>query len=75
MFWRQASRRRFRSTKVIVTAALAEIVAGAIARGLGGDLAARTDQEHFASEEQREAFEVVHMRKEELYEVREIFAG
>ena len=32
------------STKVIVTAGLAEIVAGAIAMGLGGYLAARTDR-------------------------------
>ena len=35
------------STKVIVTAGLAEIVAGAIAMGLGGYLAARTDAEHY----------------------------
>src|SRR6476660_4248648 len=32
------------STKIIVTTGLAEIVAGAIAMGLGGYLAARTDQ-------------------------------
>ena len=31
------------STRIIVTAGLAEIVAGAIAMGLGGYLAARTD--------------------------------
>ena len=31
------------STQIIVTAGLAEIVAGAIAMGLGGYLAARTD--------------------------------
>lgn len=37
------------STKVIVTAGLAEIVAGAVAMGLGGYLAARTDAEHYAS--------------------------
>lgn len=63
------------STRVIVTAGLAEIVAGAIAMGLGGYLAARTDQEHFESEEKREAYEIAHMRKLELAEVREIFAG
>jgi VIT1/CCC1 family predicted Fe2+/Mn2+ transporter len=63
------------STRVIVTAGLAEIVAGAIAMGLGGYLAARTDQEHFASEERREAYEIAHMRKLELAEVREIFSG
>lgn len=48
---------------------------GAIAMGLGGYLAARADQEHFASEEQREAYEIVHMREQELAEVREVFAG
>lgn len=42
------------STKIIVTAGLAEIVAGAIAMGLGRYLAARTDQEHYPSEERRE---------------------
>ena len=44
------------STHLIVTAGLAEIVAGAIAMGLGGYLAARTDQEHYGSEERRETF-------------------
>jgi vacuolar iron transporter family protein len=63
------------STRVIVTAGLAEIVAGAIAMGLGGYLAARTDQEHFESEERREAHEITHMRKLELAEVREIFGA
>ena len=33
------------SSRIIVTAGLAEIAAGAIAMGLGGYLAARTDQE------------------------------
>ncbi|MDU6749283.1 MAG: VIT1/CCC1 transporter family protein, partial [Bradyrhizobium sp.] len=41
------------STGVIVTAGLAEVVAGAIAMGLGGYLAARTDAEHYAAEERR----------------------
>src|SRR5579875_3742889 len=35
------------STAVVVTAGLAEIAAGAIAMGLGGYLAARTDREHY----------------------------
>src|SRR6185436_15315451 len=35
------------STHIIVTAGLAEIAAGAIAMGLGGYLAARTDEEHY----------------------------
>jgi VIT1/CCC1 family predicted Fe2+/Mn2+ transporter len=45
------------STDVIVTAGLAEVVAGAIAMGLGGYLAARTDAEHYAAEESRENYE------------------
>ncbi|HEX7251560.1 MAG TPA: VIT1/CCC1 transporter family protein, partial [Thermoanaerobaculia bacterium] len=38
------------STRVVITAGLAEIAAGSIAMGLGGYLAARTDAEHYASE-------------------------
>jgi VIT1/CCC1 family predicted Fe2+/Mn2+ transporter len=37
------------SSGIIVTAGLAEVAAGAIAMGLGGYLAARTDAEHFVS--------------------------
>jgi len=61
------------STKVIVTAGLAEIVAGAIAMGLGGYLAARTDQEHYASEERREYHEVETLTAKEQEEVASIF--
>lgn len=61
------------STKLIVTAGLAEIAAGAIAMGLGGYLAARTDREHYDSEERREAWEVDHLRTVELDETRNIF--
>ena len=63
------------STQIIVTAGLAEIVAGAIAMGLGGYLAARTDEEHYQSEERREAWEIERMRGAELEEVRGIFSG
>ena len=41
--------------------------------GLGGYLAARTDQEHYSSEEQREYKEVQRLRKVELEEVASIF--
>jgi VIT1/CCC1 family predicted Fe2+/Mn2+ transporter len=44
-------------TGVIVVAGLAEIAAGAIAMGLGGYLAARSDAEHYASERARELAE------------------
>jgi len=53
------------STEVIVTAGLAEVVAGAIAMGLGGYLAARTDAEHCAAEENRENSDVDHLREKE----------
>jgi len=61
------------STKVIVTAGLAEIVAGAIAMGLGGYLAARTDAEHYASEQRREDWEIDNLRDKEVQEVTDIF--
>jgi VIT1/CCC1 family predicted Fe2+/Mn2+ transporter len=35
---------------IIITAGLAEVAAGAIAMGLGGYLAAKTDAEHFVSD-------------------------
>jgi VIT family len=46
------------ATSIIVTAGLAEIAAGAIAMGLGGYLAARSDAEHYHTERAREAREV-----------------
>ena len=61
------------STDVIVTAGLAEVVAGAIAMGLGGYLAARTDAEHYAAEESRENHEIDHLREKEIEEVETIF--
>ena len=63
------------STKIIVTAGLAEIVAGAIAMGLGGYLAARTDAEHYGSERARENWEIDNLRDKEVQEVIEIFHG
>ena len=63
------------SSHIIVTAGLAEVVAGAIAMGLGGYLAARTDLEHYASEERREYQETRELRQVELDEVASIFRG
>src|SRR5450755_149804 len=56
-------------TNIIITAGLAEVAAGAIAMGLGGHLAARTDAEHFASERAREELETKEMPEEEAAEV------
>jgi VIT1/CCC1 family predicted Fe2+/Mn2+ transporter len=61
------------STGVIVTAGLAEIVAGSIAMGLGGYLAARSDAEHYASERLREQQEVVEKSDAEKAEVMQVF--
>ncbi len=61
------------STRVVVTAGLAEIAAGSIAMGLGGYLAARTDAEHYASELAREDRETVEMPAEETREVVDVF--
>lgn len=63
------------STGVIVTAGLAEITAGAIAMGLGGYLAARTDQEHYDAEVAREEHEIDNLRGKEIKEVEDVFRG
>ncbi len=61
------------STNLIVTAGLAEIAAGAIAMGLGGYLAARTDAEHYENEKKREFWEIEHKNDWEIAETRQIF--
>lgn len=63
------------TTDVVVTAGLAEVAAGAIAMGLGGYLAARTDMEHFDSEVARESHEIDTLRDREVHEVESIFRG
>src|SRR5258706_13750167 len=61
------------STAVIVTAGLAEIAAGAIAMGLGGYQAARTDAEHYEAEMAREERETREMPRIEVEEVAAVF--
>lgn len=61
------------ASNVIITAGLAEVAAGAIAMGLGGYLAARTDAEHFNTERDREERETVEMPVQEAEEVASIF--
>ncbi|MEO8716445.1 MAG: VIT1/CCC1 transporter family protein [Acetobacteraceae bacterium] len=61
------------STRIIITAGLAEIAAGSIAMGLGGYLAARSDAEHYASERRREEQEIVEKREAEIAEVEDVF--
>jgi VIT1/CCC1 family predicted Fe2+/Mn2+ transporter len=57
---------------IIITAGLAEVAAGAIAMGLGGYLAARTDAEHYVSERVREEQETREMPEAEAAEVADI---
>ena len=61
------------ASKIVVTAGLAEIAAGAIAMGLGGFLAARSDSEHYASELRREEEETIHVPEIEAQEITDIF--
>ena len=61
------------ATHIVVTAGMAEIVAGSIAMGLGGYLAAKTDFEHFTTEQQRENWEIDYLEEKEKEEVAEIF--
>jgi VIT1/CCC1 family predicted Fe2+/Mn2+ transporter len=62
------------SNDIVITAGIAEIVAGSIAMGLGGYLAGKTEQEHYASEWKREEEEVERVPEKEKAEVREVFA-
>lgn len=61
------------NNRLIVTAGLAEIAAGAIAMGLGGYLAARTELHHFDSERRREEKETEDIPDVEAEEVASLF--
>ena len=62
------------SNSVVITAGIAEIVAGSIAMGLGGYLAGKTEQEHFQSELKREYDEVEKIPEKEKEEIKLVFA-
>jgi VIT1/CCC1 family predicted Fe2+/Mn2+ transporter len=62
------------SNAVVITAGIAEIVAGSIAMGLGGYLAGRTELEHYQSELKREYDEVEVVPEKEKEEVKLVFA-
>jgi len=62
-------------SRIVVTAGLAEVSAGAIAMGLGGYLAARGDIDHFRAERDREWRETHAIPEEERREVATIFEG
>ena len=61
------------SNSIVVTAGLAEVVAGSIAMGLGGYLAARSDAEHYVSERAREEREVREIPEAEVAEIVALF--
>ena len=62
------------SSSLVITAGLAEIVAGSIAMGLGGYLAGRTEVDHYAAELAREYREVREVPDREREEVDELLA-
>lgn len=62
------------SSSLVITAGLAEIVAGSIAMGLGGYLAGRTEVEHYSAELAREHNEVKVVPDRERAEVDELLA-
>jgi vacuolar iron transporter family protein len=61
------------SNDIVITAGIAEIVAGCIAMGLGGYLAGRTELEHYQSELKREYEEVEKVPEREMQEVMDVF--
>ena len=58
---------------IVTLAGIAEIIAGAIAMGLGGYLAGKTEMDHYQSELKREKEEVETVPEKEKEEIREIF--
>lgn len=63
------------SSKVVLVAGVAELAAGAIAMGLGGYLAAKSEADTWHSELRREREEVDEVPAEEKEEVRKVFKG
>jgi vacuolar iron transporter family protein len=62
------------SSSLVITAGLAEVVAGSIAMGLGGYLAGRTEIEHYTAELARESKEVQDVPAVEQVEVNKLLA-
>lgn len=63
------------SSHIVVTAGIAELAAGGISMGLGGYLAARSDVDHYHSEQRREYEETDTVPEEERKEIATIFAS
>ncbi len=60
------------SSSLVLTAGIAEIVAGSIAMGLGGYLAGQTEVQHYESELKREYNEVERVPEREKREIMEV---
>lgn len=60
------------TSSIVLTAGIAEVVAGAISMGLGGYLAAKSEADHYAKELKREQDEIVAVPDAEATEVAEI---
>jgi vacuolar iron transporter family protein len=63
------------SSRVVLVAGVAALAAGAIAMGLGGYLAAKSEADTWRSELRREHEEVAEVPTEEKEEVRKVFKG
>ena len=61
------------NSKIILIAGIAEIAAGSIAMGLGGYLAGKTEQDHYASEVKREYYEIENLHEREIEETKDFF--
>jgi VIT1/CCC1 family predicted Fe2+/Mn2+ transporter len=61
------------NVNLIWIAGIAEIAAGSIAMGLGGFLAGKTEQDHYASELKNEYWELKNKREVEIEEVHKVF--
>ena len=61
------------ASRIVVTAGVAEIAAGAIAMGLGGYLAAKSQAEHYYNERRREEREIIEKPAVEAEEVADVF--
>ncbi|MCL7028615.1 hypothetical protein MKW94_021776 [Papaver nudicaule] len=62
------------SSSIVLIAGLAEVVAGAISMGLGGYLAAKSEEDHYIKEMKREQEEIINFPDTEAAEVAEILA-
>jgi VIT1/CCC1 family predicted Fe2+/Mn2+ transporter len=60
------------SNTIVITAGIAEIIAGSIAMGLGGYLAGKTEYDHYFAELKREYEEVETVPEKEKREIEEV---